>query len=252
MSEARIKAKHGAFVMTDDPTNYGLAPGGVTVVPRSDSFGNPPAATMKRPVVNIVDMSGGSPVVVKTVPSPDDPPTTAAQAQSSQSYTVPEVSFVAGDPVAITPTVVQPITTTPPGLVAPGTITLPWTPQPMTVTKEKIPDSLRMPFLGVEALKPTHRVVFDLGDSGQVSAFFHEVVIYSDFLILQYDTRYDGTQYLPPRSDKPIEVTVDGTSRFVVRSLDISFPLGCVDTTVLVVIPDEEPQLPENLTRMML
>lgn len=115
-------------------------------------------------------------------------------------------------------------------------------------------DTLQIPFIiGPEAMKPTERVVFNMGDAGTLQKRYHAVVRTDACLVLVYDTRYvDGEQWAPPvRPYDQIDVTLTGEDgkpeTISVMSGGLQFNLGCLDFVILVVYepPAEQPAAQE-------
>ncbi len=106
--------------------------------------------------------------------------------------------------------------------------------------------SLGLGYLGEgDAVKPQVPVYFDLGVGGQLTTKFHQVLVQNGLMVLVYDTRWDGVQYMPPRLQQAITVKLPETkSTHKVLSEDCTFSLGKLDLCVLVVIDDkhEEPE----------
>ena len=71
--------------------------------------------------------------------------------------------------------------------------------QDVTKLIEQILGSLQIPDLQPKAAKPKHRVAFAIPGAGQVSAFYHWVLIENGGVFLVYDTRFEhGMLYEPP------------------------------------------------------
>lgn len=117
--------------------------------------------------------------------------------------------------------------------------------------------SLKLPFLAAgRPQKPAREVVFALPGAGTMRARYHDAVVTPAAVVLVYDTRYEeGTQWLPPATAAAVTVTLPGRSgrdpdrTFVVQSLGLQFPLGCLDFVVLLKDPGEaaEAATPDEL-----
>ena len=104
-------------------------------------------------------------------------------------------------------------------------------------------DALKIPGLQPIAAKPKFRVIFNLGDAGTHTAWYHWVGTHSNGLFLIYDTRFEyGMQYVPPTLGvgRSIRVDIpDNDASYNVYSLDFVHPFGVFDIVNLVIA--EEP-----------
>jgi hypothetical protein len=107
-------------------------------------------------------------------------------------------------------------------------------------------ETLDIPFAsGPLPEKPRTQVMWDLGELGQMSTFYHAVLDGNGCVILVYDTRYEeGQQFVPPnRGLETIELHLPKTQRsFTICSMGLSNRLGVFDLIILVKREEEEPQ----------
>ncbi len=136
---------------------------------------------------------------------------------------------------------------------------------------------LALPAIGEKPVKPAVQVVFDLGDLGQASARYHDIVVTNRFIVLVYDNRYDeGAQYLPPtmQGERTATLTHRASNRsWPVYSKNLSFSWGCFDLILLLLatttdnsasmtapslpvfdegFPGEQPQGPRGMPQFQL
>ena len=99
--------------------------------------------------------------------------------------------------------------------------------------------ALKIPGLEPVAGKPKFRVIFNLGDAGTHTAWYHWVGTHGNGLFLIYDTRFEyGMQYVPPNLgvNRSIRVDIpDNDASYDVYSLDFVHPFGVFDIVNLVV-----------------
>ena len=108
-------------------------------------------------------------------------------------------------------------------------------------------ETLEMPFVsGPVPQKAKKMVLFEIPNSGTMSARYHAVVNGDDCIALIYDTRYeDGNQYLPPDLGvRKILVTLprknQADMKFVCSSMGVHFNIGVLDIVVLIKHKDED------------
>ena len=88
-------------------------------------------------------------------------------------------------------------------------------------------------FLTVRPSRPKRRVIFRMA-TGTISIGYHAVLVDAHFIVLVTDTRDDqNMQYLPPDTEEPIFVEIDGQTHQVTNGLGIRFALGVLDFLVL-------------------
>jgi hypothetical protein len=90
---------------------------------------------------------------------------------------------------------------------------------------------------GPKAQKPKRQVIFELGDFGTLSAYYHDVVEGKNCIVMIYDTRYtDKEQYLPPfMADKKLNVCVPHLrKRYELGSIGLNVTWGVFDIVTLV------------------
>lgn len=81
--------------------------------------------------------------------------------------------------------------------------------------------------------KPRSKVFFEF-PRGKQSAMFHGVVINEALVALIYDTRYEGSQFVPQElGDEPIHLHI-GEEVYRVNSMGLTFQMGVLDVVVLV------------------
>jgi hypothetical protein len=111
---------------------------------------------------------------------------------------------------------------------------------------------LKIPGLEPVPAKPKFRVIFNLGDAGTHTAWYHWVGKHNNGLFLIYDTRFEyGMQYIPPNLGAQRSIKVDIPSNdasYNVYSLDFVHPFGVFDIINLVVA--DEPQAGAPSTTM--
>jgi hypothetical protein len=110
--------------------------------------------------------------------------------------------------------------------------------------------ALKIPGLGPVAGKPKFRVIFNLGDAGTHTAWYHWVGTHGNGLFLIYDTRFEyGMQYVPPNLGvgRSIKVDIpDNDASYDVYSLDFVHPFGVFDIVNLVVAESPESGVPNT------
>lgn len=115
---------------------------------------------------------------------------------------------------------------------------------------------LNLPFAcGEQPAKPTVKVRFGT-DMGYVSCGFHAAIRTQDgaTLVLVRDSRWDGDEYMPPRTDDParpkfVDVSYpsqQGTTEVRVVFLGCGFSLGVFDILTLAVTPRKENRAQET------
>lgn len=110
--------------------------------------------------------------------------------------------------------------------------------------------ALKIPGLGPVAGKPKFRVIFNLGDAGTHTAWYHWVGTHGNGLFLIYDTRFEyGMQYVPPNLGvgRSIKVDIpDNDASYDVYSLDFVHPFGVFDIVNLVVAESPRSGVPNT------
>lgn len=103
-------------------------------------------------------------------------------------------------------------------------------------------ETLEMDFVsGPAPEKPRHKVFFEFS-RGKLSAMFHSVIVNDAVVALIYDTRYEGSQFVPPESgeSEPIMLYVNQKDVYRVNSMGLNFSCGVLDVIVLVRNEGEE------------
>lgn len=246
MSDNQILAKHNTFVLTDDPTAYvpGGGPGGATVIPCADDFGNSLGFDTAPREINIIDMSGAAPMMAGVVDMSKVTKAGSRMAHKQSNGNVLEAFSNLANQQRSLNDYAAPVKQQ---NAVPSAKAVPVAPPSAAQvlfddvgnTSDNVLSLLGLDFLATVPTKPRCRVLFDLGIAGHMSAYYHAVVQRGYCLALVFDSRYEGTQYLPPSLDQPIRVTVNSGEAYVAHCRDLSFTLGCMDIIVLIV---EEPE----------
>jgi hypothetical protein len=102
-------------------------------------------------------------------------------------------------------------------------------------------ETLKIPYVqGPVAEKPRCKVIFEIPGGGKQMTSYHGVVINKKCVVLTYDTRWDGDQYLPPEDeegqDRPFKLHVPSMkATFTVFSAGLEFSHGAFDHIVMIV-----------------
>lgn len=108
--------------------------------------------------------------------------------------------------------------------------------------------TLNIPGLAHEPAKPPHKIVFDLGEGGKLSSWYHWVNEHEDGLFLIYDNRFEyGTVFEPPNlGNKRVIKVVHSNSQkeWEVYSLGFVQPFGVFTIINLVIASTaDQPQM---------
>jgi hypothetical protein len=103
-------------------------------------------------------------------------------------------------------------------------------------------ENLGLGFLGeYDANKPTYPAFFDMGEGGQMSVKYHYAQVYNNLVLLVYDSRWDGAQFMPPNVERPIRLKLpDQKFNRLVYSRDCVLPLGKLELCIMVLAENRE------------
>lgn len=144
--------------------------------------------------------------------------------------------------------------TTPAPVRTESSLPIPFAPVPTVQPAVSGPTSMEqlgLPFLTFPPSPPKQQVMFDLGPLGHLRAFFHSVSVSDECVLLMYDSRYEGSQFLPPNTSTdspPVKLTLNlptGAKVYFVIIPPWYLQFGCVDVVQCLICDFEQESSPD-------